>query len=99
MGTPLDRLRAELALIDEASQLATSQLEQRAIYHGVDWEIGMSIGGTNGDQTAAPFITLVLSGTSASGAVVSHAVTLTLLQFQDFAGNVQRMQKAAQSFA
>jgi hypothetical protein len=99
MGSPLDRLRAELTLIDEASQLATSQLEKRVIYHGLDWEIGMSIAGTNGDQTAAPFITLVFTGTNTSGEVVSHPVTLTLLQFQDFVGNVQRMQKAAQSFA
>jgi hypothetical protein len=99
MGSPLDRLRAELSLIDEASQLATSQLEKRVIYHGLDWEIGMSIASTNGDQTAAPFITLVFSGTNTSGEVASHAVTLTLLQFQDFVGNVQRMQKAAQSFA
>jgi hypothetical protein len=99
MSSSLDKLRTELALIDEASQVAASQLEKRVIYHGTDWEIGMSIAGTNGDQTATPFISLVLNGTNSNGEVVSFPVTLTLSQFQEFTGNVQRMQKAAQSFA
>jgi hypothetical protein len=94
MGSPLDRLRAVLCLIDECSQL-----EKRVIYDGLDWEIGMPIASTNGDQTASPLITLVFSGTNTSGDVVSRPATVTLLQFQDFVGNVQRMQKAAQFFA
>jgi hypothetical protein len=92
-------MQAELALIDEATAFATSQRESRVIYSGADWEIGMSIGGTNGDQTPAPFITLVFTGISSAGEVISSPVTFTLPQFQDFAGNVLRMQKAAQSFA
>jgi hypothetical protein len=36
----------ELDLITEAFDLAQSQLMNRSIYHGLDWEIGMSIAST-----------------------------------------------------
>jgi hypothetical protein len=98
MASSVEKLRVELNLIDEATALATSQLENRVIYNGADWEIGMSVAHTNGDQTATPFISLVFKGTNKNGDIVSYPVSFSLQQFHDFAQNVQRMQKAAASF-
>lgn len=94
----VEKLRGQLHLIDEASAAATAQLEKRSVFHTADWEIGMSVAASSGDQNAIPFVSMILHGTDAGGEVVSYPVTLTLFQFNEFAQNVQRMQKAISSF-
>ena len=93
-----EKLRGQLRLIDEASAAATAQLEKRSVFHTADWEIGMSVAASNGDQNANPFVSMLFHGTDAAGQVVSYPVTFTLVQFNEFTQNVQRMQKAISSF-
>lgn len=98
MSSAAQKLRGQLRLIDEASAAATAQLEKKAVYHTADWEIGMSVASSNGDQQANPFVSMVFHGTNSTGEIVSYPVTFTLYQFNEFTQNVQRMQKAVSSF-
>lgn len=94
----MEKLRGQLQLIDEASAAATAQLEKRSVFHTAEWEIGLSVAASSGDQNANPFVSMVFHGTDAGGGIVSYPVTFTLFQFNEFTQNVQRMQKAISSF-
>jgi hypothetical protein len=96
--TMAEKLAAELDLIQEASELAQSQLVNRSIYHGLDWEIGLSIASTAGEQTATPFVTLVFKGTNAQGDIVSHPLSLSYGQFLLLSQSATKMQKSLAAF-
>jgi hypothetical protein len=98
MSTSAERLAAELDLIQEASDLAQSQLVNRSIYHGLDWEIGLSIASTAGEQTATPFVTIVFKGTNAQGEIVSYPVSLSYGQFLLLSQSATKMQKSLAAF-
>lgn len=89
-----NELKNKLLLVNEATALASSQLENRCIYYSLDWEIGLNVGSKGGDQSPVPFISMILSGISADGSISRHPVKLTVPQFNDFMQNVQRMQNS-----
>lgn len=98
MSSAATALRGQLNLIDEADIVATAQLKKRCVYQSVDWEIGMSVAGSDGDATPHPFVNLVFRGVDEKGGINTYPVTFNLQQFYDFVQNVQRMQKSISSF-
>ena len=94
----LDSLRTELNLVDQAASDASSCLEKKKNYCGSDWEIGMTIGGTNGDTTPTPFITIIFKTIDHNGNIAAHPVTMTPQQFADFSQNVSRFEKSISAF-
>lgn len=87
-------LKNKLLLVDEATALASSQLENKCVYYSLDWEIGLSVGSKGGDQNATPFITMVMKGINSDGTISSHPIKMTVPQFNDFVQNAQRMQNS-----
>lgn len=94
-----ETLRGRLNLVDEAASIASAQLEQRCVFHYVDWEIGMSVSGSNGDTNPTPYVSMVFKGTNTDRSIRTYPVTFTLTQFNEFVQNVNRMQKALSSFS
>lgn len=93
-----DKLRGMLHLIDEAEIISTAQLKNRCVYQNVDWEIGMNVGGSDGDNTPTPFVNLVFKAVDENGQIRTYPTTFSLNQFNDFVQNVQRMHKSISSF-
>ena len=98
MSSAASALKGQLNLIDEADIIATSQLKKRCVYHSVDWEVGMSVAGSDGDLTPHPYVNLVFKGVDEKGNINTYPVSYSLQHFYDFVQNVQRMQKSISSF-
>ncbi|KAH0786907.1 putative COMM domain containing protein 6 [Histomonas meleagridis] len=93
-----EELKGKLNLIDEVTSLSMAQLENKSMYYSVDWEIGMSVGNSAGDQSPSPFVSLVFKGVDRNGNFLSYPITMSIPQFNDFVQNVQRMQKSLSQF-
>ena len=97
MSETVQKLKGQLNLIDEAARKASSQFKNTCVYHSVDWEIGMSIAGSDGDTTPTPYVNVVFRGIDNDGKVHTFPTTFSLAQFNDFVQNVQRMHKSLSS--
>lgn len=92
-----EELREQLQIIDN-TEMEGSSLEKHTLFQTLNWEIGMSIGSSSGEQNPEGFITIVFKGVDQDGKSVEHPVSFSPQQFVDFTQNVARMQKAVSSF-
>ena len=92
-----EELREQLKIIDE-SCAEDGSLEKHTEFQTLDWEIGMTVGSSSGEQNPDAFITIVFQGIDQDGHPVKHPVSFTPQQFTDFTQNVSRMQKAVSTF-